>query len=99
MSQRTQDIAVRMALGATPAEIWSYVAMRGMLPLLTGCGVRRAAFADDCPTAARAAVRRDRDGPAYSRRDRAVAAHRIRCGGSVPARRAMRVAPITALSA
>jgi putative ABC transport system permease protein len=36
VSQRTQDIAVRMALGATPADIWGYVATRGMLPLLGG---------------------------------------------------------------
>jgi putative ABC transport system permease protein len=38
VSQRTQDIAVRMALGATPASIWKYVAARGLLPLLAGVG-------------------------------------------------------------
>jgi predicted permease len=38
VAQRTQDIAVRMALGATPNDIWSYVAWRGMLPLLIGIG-------------------------------------------------------------
>jgi putative ABC transport system permease protein len=33
VSQRTQDIAVRLALGATPLNIWKYVAARGLLPL------------------------------------------------------------------
>ena len=36
VSQRTQDIAVRMALGATPLSIWKYVAARGLLPLVAG---------------------------------------------------------------
>jgi putative ABC transport system permease protein len=39
VSQRTQDIAVRMALGATPANIWRYVATRGLAPLVAGIGV------------------------------------------------------------
>jgi predicted permease len=38
VSQRTQDIALRMALGATPMRIWRYVAARGLAPLLTGVG-------------------------------------------------------------
>jgi putative ABC transport system permease protein len=36
VAQRTRDIAVRMALGATPANIWKYVAARGLRPLLGG---------------------------------------------------------------
>jgi ABC-type antimicrobial peptide transport system permease subunit len=36
VSQRTQDIAVRMALGATPVRIWKYVAARGLVPLVVG---------------------------------------------------------------
>ena len=36
VSQRTQDIALRMALGATPTSIWGYVAARGLAPLAAG---------------------------------------------------------------
>jgi putative ABC transport system permease protein len=36
VSQRTQDIAVRLALGATPVGIWKYVAGRGLIPLGAG---------------------------------------------------------------
>jgi putative ABC transport system permease protein len=36
VSQRTQDIALRMALGATPMNIWSFVATRGLAPLVAG---------------------------------------------------------------
>ena len=36
VSQRTQDIAVRLALGATPLNIWRYVATRGLAPLAAG---------------------------------------------------------------
>ncbi|MGH7678212.1 MAG: FtsX-like permease family protein, partial [Gemmatimonadaceae bacterium] len=36
VAQRTRDIALRMALGATPANIWKYVAARGLRPLLAG---------------------------------------------------------------
>jgi ABC-type antimicrobial peptide transport system permease subunit len=36
VSQRTQEIAVRLALGATPLGIWKYVAGRGLLPLVAG---------------------------------------------------------------
>jgi putative ABC transport system permease protein len=39
VSQRTQDIAVRVALGATPANIWGYVAARGLMPLAAGVGL------------------------------------------------------------
>jgi predicted permease len=36
VSQRTQEIAVRIALGATPLGIWKHVASRGLLPLGAG---------------------------------------------------------------
>jgi putative ABC transport system permease protein len=36
VAQRARDIAVRIALGASPANIWSHVAARGLQPLLAG---------------------------------------------------------------
>ncbi|HJQ20226.1 MAG TPA: ABC transporter permease, partial [Gemmatimonadaceae bacterium] len=36
VAQRTRDIAVRMALGATAVTIWRYVAVRGLQPLVVG---------------------------------------------------------------
>jgi predicted permease len=46
VSQRTQEIGVRTALGATPADIWRFVVRRGMLPVAVGLVVGTAlAFA------------------------------------------------------
>jgi putative ABC transport system permease protein len=36
VSQRTQEIGVRTALGATPANIWGFVVRRGMAPVGVG---------------------------------------------------------------
>jgi putative ABC transport system permease protein len=99
VSQRTQDIAVRMALGATPAEIWSYVAMRGMVPLLFGV-----AFGVLLSLTTGRLLRAQLYGVTVT--------DPLTVGGTallllavsalatfVPARRAMRVAPLTALGA
>ena len=36
VSQRTQEIGIRMALGATPTLIWQYVMRRGLTPIVLG---------------------------------------------------------------
>ena len=39
VSQRTQEIGVRMALGATPTLIWQFVMRRGLTPIIAGLAV------------------------------------------------------------
>ena len=38
VGQRTQEIGVRIAIGATPARVWQFVAQRAMRPILLGIG-------------------------------------------------------------
>jgi predicted permease len=36
VSQRTQEIGIRIALGSTPRDIWTFVVRRGMTPVIAG---------------------------------------------------------------
>ena len=36
VSQRTHEIGIRLALGATPGRVWSFVMRRGFVPILVG---------------------------------------------------------------
>jgi predicted permease len=39
VSQRIHEIGIRMALGATPGRVWSFVMQRGLVPILAGGGL------------------------------------------------------------
>ena len=39
VSQRTHEIGIRMALGATPGRIWQFVVKRGLTPIVLGVAV------------------------------------------------------------
>jgi hypothetical protein len=39
VGQRTQEIGVRIAIGATPARVWQFVAQRAMRPIVIGIAV------------------------------------------------------------
>ena len=39
VTQRTHEIGVRIALGATPSLIWKFVARRGLTPIVAGLGL------------------------------------------------------------
>jgi putative ABC transport system permease protein len=39
VSQRTQEIGIRMALGATPTLVWQFVMRRGLTPIIVGLAV------------------------------------------------------------
>jgi predicted lysophospholipase L1 biosynthesis ABC-type transport system permease subunit len=39
VGQRTQEIGVRIAIGATPARVWQFVAARAMRPIVIGIAI------------------------------------------------------------
>jgi predicted lysophospholipase L1 biosynthesis ABC-type transport system permease subunit len=99
VSQRTQEIGVRTALGATPADIWRFVVRRGMVPVAIGlvAGVALA-FATSRLLSAQLYGVTARDPFTFV----AVGALLVLVAVLamyVPARRAMRVSPVVALAA
>ena len=99
VTQRTQEIGIRMALGATPAQIWQHVVRRGLSPIVVGAVI---GFVLSIVTAG--VLRSQLFGVQTT--DPATF---VGVGGLLllvslvatylPARRAMRVAPVVALNA
>jgi putative ABC transport system permease protein len=99
VTQRTQEIGIRMALGATPTHIWRHVVRRGLSPIVVGVvmgfalsmftvGVLRSQLFGVQPT-----------DPATFGGVGALLLAVSLVATYVPARRAMRVAPVVALNA
>jgi putative ABC transport system permease protein len=99
VSQRTQEIGVRTALGATPSDIWRFVVRRGMLPVAVGLVIGIAlAFATSRLLSGQLYGVTAQDPFTFV----AVGALLLIVAVMamfVPARRAMRVSPVVALSA
>ena len=98
VSQRIHEIGIRMALGATPRRVWSFVMQRGLVPILAG-----GALGFVLSFVATAVLQEQLYG--VSTHDPATlgaAGVTLLCVAIIamylPARRAMRVAPIVALN-
>src|SRR5262249_36489965 len=98
VNQRTHEIGVRMALGATPGRVWQLIVRRGLTPIVAGLVV---GFALSFVTT------KVLEGHLFGVTTHdpltlgAVAALLVLVGLAatyVPARRAMRVAPVVALN-
>ena len=97
VSQRTQEIGVRIALGSTPSGIWQFVVRRGMVPvgvgLVAGVGL----------SVATSSLLRNQLFGVTSRDPVTLVGVAVLVtviaivAMDVPARRAMRVSPIVAL--
>ncbi|MDB4876625.1 MAG: permease [Gemmatimonadetes bacterium] len=99
VAQRTQEIGIRMALGATPQQIWKHVVRRGLAPIVVGVAI---GFALSLFTAN--VLRSQLFGVATTDPQTfgsvAVLLLLVSLAATyVPARRAMRVAPVVALNA
>jgi predicted permease len=98
VAQRTQEIGVRMALGATPRQIWRHVVRRGLSPIVAGVVV---GFALSAFTAG--VLRSQLYGVNTTDPETLVSVAGLLILVSilatyVPARKAMRVAPTVALN-
>jgi putative ABC transport system permease protein len=98
VSQRTHEIGIRMALGATPGRIWQFVVKRGLTPITLGVVVGFGLSALTTAVLRGQLYRVSGHDPITFA---AVGATLFAVGlvaTYVPARRAMRVAPIVALN-
>lgn len=99
VSQRTHEIGVRMALGATPSAIWQLVAYRGLKPIIAGmfCGVALSLITSSVLQDQLYGV--SKGDPITFAMVAALLLGVSALATYVPARRAMRVSPVEALTA
>jgi putative ABC transport system permease protein len=97
VSQRTQEIGVRIAIGATARDILALVLMQGMLPLGIGLTVGLAASLALTPVLKSQLVRVSPVDPLTLVVTSCVLVSAATLGCMIPARRAMRVDPVVAL--
>jgi putative ABC transport system permease protein len=99
VAQRTQEIGIRMALGATPKQIWQHVVRRGLSPIVVGVAVGFATslFTANVLRSQLYGVQTTDPGTFGSVGVLLLLVSLV--ATYVPARRAMRVAPVVALNA
>jgi putative ABC transport system permease protein len=97
VSQRTQEIGVRIAIGATPRDILALVCVQGMLPLGVGLTIGLTASFAVTPILKSQLVRVSPTDPISLVVASAALILSATLGCLIPARRAMRVDPVVAL--
>lgn len=97
VSQRTQEIGVRIAIGATPHDIRQLVLRQGMLPLGIGLAIGLAGSFAVNRLLQSQLVGTSPDDPITLAGASAVLLVAALLGCLIPARRAMRVDPVVAL--
>jgi putative ABC transport system permease protein len=97
VSQRTQEIGIRMAVGATARDILKLVFAQGMLPLAIGLTIGLAASFAVTPILKSALVQVSPVDPVTLTASSLVLIVAAMLGCLIPARYAMRVDPVIAL--
>jgi ABC-type antimicrobial peptide transport system permease subunit len=97
VSQRTQEIGIRMAIGATAYDILELVFVQGMLPLGIGLAIGLAASLEVNRVLKSALVHVSPTDPLTLVVASATLVFAATLGCLIPARRAMRVDPLVAL--
>jgi ABC-type antimicrobial peptide transport system permease subunit len=97
VSQRTQEIGIRMAVGATARDILKLVFAQGMLPLAIGLAIGLAASFAVTPILKSALVQVSPVDPVTLTASSLVLIVAAMLGCLIPARYAMRVDPVIAL--